>query len=128
MLDLTKYRLERATEFLSASKIMLENNCYKDSINRSYYAIFTTIRAILAENEVDFKKHSAVISYFRQHYIKTKIFNVKFSQYVGDAFEIRNNCDYEDFYIASREDAETQYNNAVEFYEAVKNFLESARN
>ena len=128
MLDLTKYRLERATEFLSASKIMLENNCYKDSINRSYYAIFTTIRAILAENEIDFKKHSAVISYFRQHYIKTKIFNVKFSQYVGDAFEIRNNCDYEDFYIASREDAETQYNNAVEFYDAVKNFLESARN
>ena len=127
MLDLTKYRLDRATEFLSASKIMLENNCYKDSINRSYYAIFTTIRALLAENEIDFKKHSAVISYFRQHYIKTKIFDVKFSQYVGDAFEIRNNCDYEDFYIASREDAETQYNNAVEFYDAVKNFLESAR-
>ncbi len=124
MLDLTKYRLDRATEFLSASKIMLENNCYKDSINRSYYAIFTTIRAILAENEIDFKKHSVVISYFRQHYIKTKIFDVKFSQYVGDAFEIRNNCDYEDFYIASREDAETQYNNAVEFYDAVKNFLE----
>ena len=56
MLDLTKYRLERATEFLSASKIMLENNCYKDSINRSYYAIFTAIRALLAENEIDFKK------------------------------------------------------------------------
>ena len=70
------------------------------------------------------KKHSAVISYFRQHYIRTKIFNAKFSQYIGDAFEIRNNCDYEDFYIVSREDAETQYNNAVEFYEVVKNFLE----
>ena len=123
MRELAKYRLDRAMEFLSASKIMLENNCYKDSINRSYYAIFTTIRALLAENEIDFKKHSAVISYFRQHYIKTKIFNVKFSQYVGDAFEIRNNCDYEDFYIVSREDAETQYNNAVEFYDAIKNFL-----
>lgn len=46
-----------------------------------------------------------------------------FSKYVGDAFEIRNNCDYEDFYMVSREDAETQYNNAVEFYDAVKNFL-----
>ncbi len=125
MRELTKYRLVRATEFLSASKIMLENNCYKDSINRSYYAIFTTIRALLAENEIDFKKHSAVISYFRQHYIKTKIFDVKFSQYVGNAFEIRNNCDYEDFYIVSREDAETQYNNAVEFYETIKNFLEN---
>lgn len=127
MRDLIKYRLERATEFLLASKIMLENNCCKDSINRSYYAIFTTIRALLAENEIDFKKHSAVISYFRQYYIKTEIFNIKFPKYVGVAFEIRNNCDYEDFYIVSSEDAETQYNNAVEFYETVKSFLESKK-
>ena len=125
MRELTKYRLDRATEFLLASKIMLENNFCKDSINRSYYAIFTTIRALLAENQVDFKKHSAVISYFRQHYIKTEIFDIKFSKYIGDAFEIRNNCDYEDFYIVSREDTEIQYNNAVEFYDAVKNFLEN---
>ena len=125
MRELTQYRLDRATEFLLAAKIMLENNFFKDSINRSYYAIFTTIRALLAENEIDFKKHSAVISYFRQHYIKTEIFDTKFSKYVGAAFEIRNNCDYEDFYIVSCEDAETQYNNAVEFYNAVKNFLET---
>ena len=125
MRELTKYRLDRAQEFLLASKIMLENNCCKDSINRSYYAIFTTIRALLAENQIDFKKHSAVISYFRQHYIKTEIFDTKFSKYIGDAFEIRNNCDYEDFYIVSFEDTETQYNNAVEFYDAVKNFLEN---
>ena len=56
MRELTKYRLNRAMEFLSALKIMLENNCYKDSINRSYYAIFTTIRALLSENEIDLKK------------------------------------------------------------------------
>ena len=31
---------------------------------------------------------------------------------------------YEDFYIASREQAETQYQHAVEFVEAVKNYLE----
>lgn len=104
---------------------MLENSCYKDSINRSYYAIFTTIRALLAENEIDFKKHSAVIAYFRQHYIKTEIFNVKFSKYIGDAFEIRNDCDYEDFFFVSREESEMQYNRAVEFYESVRNYLEN---
>lgn len=127
MRELAKYRLSRATEFLSASKIMLENSCYKDSINRSYYAIFTTIRALLAENEIDFKKHSAVIAYFRQHYIKTEIFNVKFSKYIGDAFEIRNDCDYEDFFFVSREESEMQYNRAVEFYEAVRNYLENVK-
>lgn len=95
------------------------------SINRSYYAIFTTTRALLAENEIDFKKHSAVISYFRQNYIKTGIFEVTLSKYIGDAFKFRNDCDYEDFVIVSREDAETQYQHAVEFYETIKNYLEN---
>ena len=77
------------------------------------------------QREIDFKKHSAVISYFRHHYIKEKIFDNKFSDYIGNAFETRNNSDYADFFIASREEAETQYNHAVEFYEAVKKYLEN---
>lgn len=101
-----------------------KSTVFKGSINRSYYAIFTAARALLAEEEKDFKKHSAVIAYFRQHYIKTKIFDKKFSDSIGDAFEIRNNCDYEDFYIVSRLDAQTQLNNASEFLQAVKKYLE----
>ena len=128
MRDLTKYRLERSKEFLETSKTMLQLNFFKDSINRSYYAIFTAVRALLAEEEVDFKKHSAVISYFRQNYIKTEIFDVKFSKYIGSAFKFRNDCDYEDFVIVSRTEAETQYDHAVEFYEAVKNYLEKLEN
>ncbi len=124
MRDLSKYRLDRATEFLSEAELLFQAGTFKGSINRSYYAIFTAVRALLAEEEKDFKKHSAVIAYFRQYYIKTKIFDKKFSDYIGDAFEIRNNCDYEDFYIVSREEAEIQYNHAVEFYKAIKNFLE----
>lgn len=124
MRDLTKNRLERSKNFLEASKILLENNFFKDFINRSYYSIFTAVRALLAENEIALKKHSDVISFFRQHYIKTRIFDVKFSDYIGKAFIMRNDCDYGDFIFVSREETETQYNQAVEFYEAVKNFLE----
>ena len=124
MRDLSKYRLDRTAEFLNEAKLLFQAGTFKGSINRSYYAIFTAVRALLAEEEKDFKKHSAVIAYFRQYYIKTKIFDEKFSDFIGDAFEIRNNCDYEDFYIVSREEAETQYNHAAEFYKAIKNFLE----
>lgn len=73
------------------------------------------------------KKHSAVIGYFRKNYIKTGIFETRFSDYIGDAFEVRNDCDYEDFYIASREEAEIQYLHAIEFYEAAKNYLENLK-
>ena len=128
MRDLTKYRLERSAEFLEESKMLLQNGSFKGSINRSYYAIFTAVRALLAEKEVDFKKHSAVISYFRREYIKLGIFDKKFSDYIGDAFRFRNNSDYADFFIVSREEAEIQCNNAAEFYGAVKNYLENLEN
>ena len=122
--DLSKYRLDRAVEFLSEANALFQIDSFKGSINRSYYAIFTAVRALLAEEKKDFKKHSAVIAYFRQHYIKTGIFDVKFSKYIGDAFDFRNDCDYEDFIFVSHSEAQTQLNNATEFLQAVKNYLE----
>lgn len=124
MRDLTKYRLETAQERLEVSNEMLESGRFKISITNSYYAIFNAVRALLSERKVDFKKHSAVISYFRREYIKTGIFDAKLSDYIGDAFDFRTSCDYADFFIASREQAEIQCQHAVEFYEAVRNYLE----
>ena len=125
MTDLAKYRLDTANERLELSKIALTEGYFKDSVSRSYYAIFSAARALLAERHVDFKKHSAVISYFRREYIKTGVFDVRFSNYVGDAFRARQYSDYGDFVIVSREQAQEQYQHAVEFCAAVKNFLEA---
>ena len=123
MNEYTKYRLEVAAERVEVSKNMLDSGHFRDSVNRSYYAIFTAARALLSEDGVAFKKHSAVIGYFRREYIKSGIFDVKYSDYIGDAFEFRNDCDYEDFIFASREEAEEQYQHAVEFVAAVEKYL-----
>lgn len=126
MRDLTKYRLDTAAERLEVAAGLIVSGRYRISISNSYYAIFNAARALLAEEQVDFKKHSAVISYFRREYVKTSLFDVKFSAYIGNAFDARNDCDYEDFFIASRSQAEEQYQHAVEFVEAVKKYLEEA--
>ena len=123
--DLTSYRLQSANERLMAAKDNLDKGHYKDSINRSYYAIFTAIRAILAERSVDFSRHSAVISYFQREFIKTGIFDKNFSKYLQAAFEIRNDCDYADFFFAAKADAEEQYHHAVEMTEAIRRYLEN---
>ena len=114
--DLVGYRLDSAKERLDSAKILLEAEQYKDSIGRSYYAIFTAVRAVLARDEVDFSKHAGVISYFQREYIKTGIFEKKFSKYLQEAFQIRNNCDYDDFYIVFKDDAVEQLARAEEFY------------
>lgn len=121
--NLTEYRINSAMEKLESAEILLHAGKYKDSIGRSYYAIFSAVRALLAKDMVDFSKHTGVIAYFQREYIKTGIFDKKYSRYVQGAFQIRNNCDYDDFFIASKQDAEEQYERAVEFYHAVKGYL-----
>ena len=39
------------------------------------------------------------------------------------AFQIRNNCDYDDFYIISRDSAEEQYCHAKEMIGVIKKYL-----
>lgn len=84
---------------------------------------FSAVRAVLAKDKVDFSKHAGVISYFQREYIKTEIFDKKYSKYITIAFQIRNNCDYDDFFIVSRTDAIEQYEHAKELYEAVRIYL-----
>lgn len=122
--NLIQYRLDNAQEKLESAEILLNAGKYKDSIiGRSYYAIFSAVRAILALDRVDFSKHAGVIAYFQKEYVKTKKFDTKFSKYLQNAFQIRNVCDYDDFYIASKQDAEIQIEQAKEFLEAVKKYL-----
>lgn len=124
--ELIKYRLEQAAERLEAAKLLLDADKYKDSIGRSYYAVFTAVRAVLAEDRVDFSKHAGVIAYFQREYIKTGIFEKKYSKYLQNAFQIRNSCDYNDFFIVSKQEAEEQYIHAVELYHAIHRYLMKA--
>ena len=101
---------------------------YRDSIGRSYYAIFSAIRAVLAVRRVDFSKHAGVIAYFQKEFIKTDIFDKKYSKYLQQAFQIRNSCDYDDFFIVSKQDAEEQYIRAAEMLAVIEVYIGQSRN
>ena len=121
--ELIEYRLNVAKEKVNSAKILLENGSYKDSVGRSYYAMFSAIRALLANDEVDFSKHSGVIAYFQKEYVKTGKFDKEYSKYINSAFQIRNNCDYADFFIVSKQDAHEQYERAQKFIKVVEKYL-----
>lgn len=125
--DLIKYRLSSAKEKLTSAKLLLEAGLYKDSVGRSYYAIFSAIRAVLVIRQVDFSKHAGVIAYFQKEFIKTGIFDRKYSKYLQQAFQIRNSCDYDDFFIVSKQDAEEQYERAAELLAAIEEYIKESR-
>lgn len=121
--ELMEYRLESAKERLKSAKVLLECGSYKDSVGRSYYAMFTAVRALLAKDGIDYSKHAGVISYFQKEYIKTGQLDKKYSKYLSQAFQIRNNTDYSDFFMVSQSDAKEQYDKAEEFLDVIGKYL-----
>ena len=122
-IDYAVYRLQKARECLQEAEASITAGSYELSANRSYYSIFHAIRAVLALEHFDSKKHSGVISYFRQKFIKTGIFDLKFSDIAGTAFTVRNKSDYEDFYIVSKNEVAAQLENAKTFLTAIEDYL-----
>jgi len=74
----------------------------------------------------DFKSHTALISHFRNMYIKTKIFDEKLSDIVTVLFRVRNQSDYDYFYVISKEDVINQIELTEFFINEVCKFLRTA--
>ena len=77
-IDLAKYMVQKAENDIDTAKILLNMNKYEASINRSYYAIFSCMRAVLALDVIEFKKHSGIISYFFTRRNRFILFYTKF--------------------------------------------------
>ena len=116
-------RMEQAEQCLESAKLLLEADDIKGAANRSYYGIFHAIRAVLALEGKDFAKHSGVISFFRQNYIKTGILDVSLSDIITDAFQVRTECDYNDYYIICKAEVEEQVQNAERFIKTISDYL-----
>lgn len=121
---LCQYRLERAKEDLLTAENNHQAGFYKAAINRSYYAIFHSIRAVNALDNFDASKHSSVIAHFNQYYIHTGEFERDVYKMIDSAYRIREKCDYSDFFIASKADSEMQLKHAHDFVGVVESYIQ----
>lgn len=121
--DYAKYRLDKSKEDLEAAHLLFDNGNYRIANNRAYYSIFHGLRAVLVFDNFDSGKHSGIIAEFRRKYIKGGIFPVEMSRMIGSAFTIRNASDYDDMFLASREDIEEQIANAEYVYREISAYI-----
>ena len=103
----------------------LKQGNYESAANRSYYAVFHAMRAVLAFDEIDMKRHSGVISEFRRRYIKTEIFETRMSEIISVLFDVRTDSDYDDFFVISKADTAVQIENAEYFVSSVRAYLKN---
>lgn len=121
--EYASYRLARAKEEYETAVILFDTGHFRAANNRAYYSIFHSMRAVLAFDGYDSKKHSGIIAVFRKDYIKTGVFDVALSDIIGMASEIRNASDYDDMFIADKAETEEQIQNAKVFLNEISRYV-----
>ena len=120
---LVESRLEQAARCLKSAETLLEDGDFKGAANRAYYCVFHAMRSLLALENMDFKKHSAIMSYFRQKYIKAGELEGRLSEILTDLVQARTESDYEDYFEITRGEAQEQIDNAEFFYEKIRAYV-----
>ena len=80
--NLSKYRFESSVEALEDARIMYQAGRYKNALNRAYYSIFHSLRSVNVLDGFDSSKHSGVIAYFNQNYVKMGVFPKEISKFI----------------------------------------------
>lgn len=123
ILPLIKYRLEQADEALGDAASMLERRSFRAAVNRSYYAMFYSVLALLSMESKETSKHSGAISLFDLDFIKSGRIDKKFSTWLHEVFDDRLRSDYKPMVVITAETAEQALDHARAFVARVKTYL-----
>ncbi len=117
---LMSYRPEQAAESLAAGKLLLEQGLFRPSINRSYYAMFYSVLALLTPRREETSKHGRAIALFDKEFVKTGVFSKEFSRWLHEAFDLRQRSDYSPQFHPTLEDARGVLDQATSFVIEIK--------
>ena len=96
--------------------------CFGRQLKRiSFYAM----RSANILKGQDSSKHSGVIAFFNKTYVKENLMERGLSKIIKDTSYLREKSDYDDFFIASKEEAEQQLLNAKYFVSVVDQFIKN---
>lgn len=104
--SLVEVRIGRAKELLAEAVELLEKGSYKSANNRAFYAMEKSIKALLALEQIEVTTHTGGLKQFNYVFIYKGdgTFTPDDYQKIAGAEQIRNASDYDDFYIASKDE------------------------
>lgn len=114
---------EKAERSFQAAKILHEKGDYDFAISRAYYAIFYIAEALLLMKGKEYSTHSALISGFHQIYIQTGLLQRKFHTYLDEAYDLREEADYDWETLPAEAVSRRVLRYCEEFFQATERFF-----
>lgn len=116
--------LQKARDCLADAEYLLEGNRLEASCNRSYYAIFDSLQALLSLTEgVYFKTHQGAHTKFRELYLKERKLPLYLNEIFTEAFALRQGSDYELQFDITKEKAQELFENAIKFVTTITDYI-----
>lgn len=113
--------LERANDCIKDAELLLDARRLSAVVGRCYYAMFHAATAALLGKDIKRHSHQGLISAFGQFLVKEGLVEPKFHKYIAEAFDLRQESDYQPV-------AEVTEQQAFKVLERAKEFVETCRN
>jgi uncharacterized protein (UPF0332 family) len=123
--DLLRYRIAQANETLREAEILLNETALRGAVNRSYYAMFYALLALLATKQLGTSRHSGAIRLFDREFVKTGLLPKELSRSLRVAFNRRQTHDYSELAEVDQQTAEETLTSAKTFVTAIESYLRS---
>lgn len=92
-------------------------------INRLYYAAFYSVSAYFAKKSVYIKTHNGTRIQFHRELVKTGIINLEYGELYDELFNKRQDSDYADFLIMTKERTEPLIEETFEMVKRIKEII-----
>ncbi len=120
---LIKYRINRAEETLGDAKLAIENNRLHLAANRIYYSVFYVVSALALKKDFTTSKHSQLLGWFNKEIVKAGLVDKKLGKFYLDAFEMRQEGDYDDLVSFDLTYIKDKFEIAQEFVKRIKKLI-----
>lgn len=90
--------------------------------------MFNSTSAILALKGLLSDRHKGIKNLFDMHFVKTNLIDKKYSKLFNVVQEIREDCDYESFYVVDKGEVDSNFIMVKEFIEHMEDFINKVVN
>jgi uncharacterized protein (UPF0332 family) len=115
IVDLVKYRLEKAKNTLSDAKIYIDKASLDSTVNRIYYAMFYAVNALLLTKGLSSSKHSGIRALLNREFVNKGLVEKEMGKFYSDMFDNRQEGDYKDFVKFEKDDVKEWLKMAEDF-------------
>ena len=117
-------RLKQARETLKEAQALFEQDFWRGTINRAYYAMFYAVLALAASKGVVISKHTHAIAFLDKEFVKKGIFPKEISRALHMGFDERQTNDYGEIWDIEYTEAQNNLQEAKSFVKTIEDYFE----